>query len=87
MDKMDLQSQHSDRAVQKDNYRSEREGNKNHEFSTYVGDGTGAEVDLQKYLNTWQEFVHPDFDPQVDIRAQHPTTLSNMATDHIRAVF
>ena len=84
---MNFQSQHSDRAVQKDNYRSEREGNKNHEFSAYVGDGTGAEVDLQKYLNTWQEFVHPDFDPQVDIRAQHPITLSNMATDHIRAVF
>ena len=84
---INFQSQHSDRSVQKDNYRSEREGNKNHEFSAYVDDGTGEKIDLQKYLNTWQEFVHPDFDPQVDIRAQHPIALSNMASDHIRALF
>ena len=79
-------TQHSDRAVQKDNYQSEREGNKNHEFSAYVNDTTGTGW-LQSYLNTWQEFVHPDFDAQVDVRAEHPLALSNMATDHIRAVF
>ena len=38
-------------------------------------------------MNTWQEFVHPDFDPQIDIRAEHPIIWSTNAVDHIRAVF
>ena len=78
-----------DRAVQKDNYRSERDGNKNHEFSSYLdsADEEGGAIDLKKYLNTWQEFVHPDFDPQIDVRAEHPLIWSTNAVDHIRAVF
>ena len=77
-----------DRAVQKDNYRSERDGNKNHEFSSYTIDKpTDGAINLAKYLNTWQEFVHPDFDPQVDVRAEHPLIWSTNAVDHIRAVF
>ena len=77
-----------DRAVQKDNYRSERDGNKNHEFSAYLNSGTeNGEIDLSKYLNTWQEFIHPDFDSQIDVRAEHPIIWSTNAVDHIRAVF
>jgi len=38
-------------------------------------------------LNTWQEFVHPDFDSQIDIRAEHPIIWSTNTVDHIRAVF
>ena len=82
-----------DRAVQKDNYRSERDGNKNHEFSAYIeennpDDGVDANgINLSKYLETWQEFVQPDFDPQVDVRAEHPLIWSTNAVDHIRAVF
>ena len=74
--------------MQKDNYRSERDGNKNHEFSAYLNTDTeNGEIDLSKYLNTWQEFVHPDFDSQIDVRAEHPIIWSTNAVDHIRAVF
>ena len=75
--------------MQKDNYRSERDGNKNHEFSSYLKSATDVDgqIDLLKYLNTWQEFVHPDFDSQIDIRAEHPIIWSTNTVDHIRAVF
>ena len=64
----------------------ERKGKKNHEFLAYVDDETGKKIDLQMYLNTWQEFVLPYFDLH-DIHAQHPIALSNMTSDHIHAVF
>ena len=78
-----------------DGYRSEREGNKNHEFSAYIddiadpsGDLSSGKIDLRDYLDIrWDEFVHPDFDHQIDIRAEHPLIWTTIATDHIRAAF
>jgi len=52
------------------------------------GDLSNGEIDLSQYLDiTWDEFVHPDFDPQIDIRAEHPLTWTTVATDHIRPAF